>query len=337
MVSTLETREQERMLKVVLSGDRRRSADLALEMIAAGMSPTRFLVDVLRPVQTEVGWRWQLNELTVDQEHAATNAADYALSAVVLAGEAAPNGRTATVVCATGDLHWMPAKMAADLLTLHGWSVTFLGAVTEPAHLRRHLSTASPDLVTVTCSLALYYRGARDLVQVALDADVPVALGGAALAERHRCAALGANRFGDPDLAEFTASGPLGDEFPAKPNLAEADAILDRAIDLAVATLDRMAVSSPGVADHDETRRAAALENLEKTFGHVAGALMVGDQHVFDEYGTWLRMVMTSRGAAPDSIVRTIRACAETLVDHGFGEAAGVASATVDLLIETAS
>jgi methanogenic corrinoid protein MtbC1 len=44
------------------------------------------------------------------------------------------------VTCAEGEWHSLPARMVAEVLRLHGWQVTFLGASTPADHLRRLLT-----------------------------------------------------------------------------------------------------------------------------------------------------------------------------------------------------
>jgi B12 binding domain len=121
------------------------AAALAVRQLELGYRPDQVIVDLLAAAQEEVGRRWHQGTWSVADEHQATAVTDAALYGVSAAADAPRSTRgTAAVVCALGDWHTLPARMAAELLRLDGWDVVFLGGSLPAADLTRWLSDARP-------------------------------------------------------------------------------------------------------------------------------------------------------------------------------------------------
>ena len=142
-----------------------------------GASPEALVLDVLAPAQREVGRRWEDGRWTVAQEHAATAVTDTALG--LLALDAEPSGdRRALVACVEGEWHSLPARMAAEILRVRGWDVTFLGPSLPADDLARYVATQRPDVVGLSCSMPVALKGAARSVEACRRAGVPVLAGG---------------------------------------------------------------------------------------------------------------------------------------------------------------
>src|SRR4029450_778541 len=150
--------------------------------VARGRHPIQDIVQgLLARSQAEVGRRWETNQWSVADEHAATAITDAVLGVLAWRIEAAEDQDHVVVTCAEGEWHSLPARMAAEVLRLHGWQVTFLGASTPADHLRRFVAEVGSFGVVVSCSVPIFLGGALRSVQAAQSAGVPVLVGGRAL------------------------------------------------------------------------------------------------------------------------------------------------------------
>lgn len=118
-----------RYLRCVLDG--RSSAaigDLITEM-DRGMDIRSIYLDVLMPVQREIGRLWHAGKLGVAQEHLVTATTRRAMAVLSeRAPHAPPNGRRAIVAAVACDAHDIGPHAVADLYRLAGWCAIFPGA-----------------------------------------------------------------------------------------------------------------------------------------------------------------------------------------------------------------
>lgn len=124
--------------------DMRSAVRLVGDLIAGGATIAEVVEEVLRPAQIEVGRRWQDNEWSVAEEHAASAVTEAAL--MVAATSVAKPGSAGRVVlaCATDEWHTLPLRMVSGVLAEAGFDCVFLGPSVPAEHLRAYLSDTSP-------------------------------------------------------------------------------------------------------------------------------------------------------------------------------------------------
>src|SRR4051794_10013856 len=105
-------------LDAVLAPAARRAQALIGEAIAAGVGVGDIYLQVLAPVQAEIGRRWESAELSVAREHVATQITEAALAqlAARLPTGDGGRGRVAVVSCPAGERHSLGGQMVADFL-----------------------------------------------------------------------------------------------------------------------------------------------------------------------------------------------------------------------------
>lgn len=90
----------------LLRGDRRGAADRVLDAVRTGTPLRDIYLKVLQPVQHEVGRLWQLNGLSVAQEHFCTAATQLVMSMLYpYLFDGPRTDRVLVATCARGDLH----------------------------------------------------------------------------------------------------------------------------------------------------------------------------------------------------------------------------------------
>jgi MerR family transcriptional regulator, light-induced transcriptional regulator len=162
--------------------------------MAAGMEPEQIYLELLGPVLSSIGDRWERNELTVDQEHLASN---IALRVIGRLGPrfARRGRRRGSVVLGAppGDSHGIPLHLAADLLRAKGFEVTDLGA-DVPAPSFAHAIRRAHQLVAVgVCATTTGNEEnlAEALVAARAATEVPIVVGGGAIESDEQVLELG--------------------------------------------------------------------------------------------------------------------------------------------------
>ena len=175
-----------RFLDAQLAADRRAALRVVIDDgVRRGVSVSRLVMDVIRPAQYEIGQLWQMNKITIADEHIATAISQLALAQLYTHAEpAAATDRRILVACVEGELHDMGARMAADLLDLEGHSVVFLGASVPTDHLILKVRSEQPDLVVLSITMAFHVAALTTAVtrlREEITPAPPIAAGGRAL------------------------------------------------------------------------------------------------------------------------------------------------------------
>jgi methanogenic corrinoid protein MtbC1 len=296
--------EVERFVDHLARRDRRSAVRQALGLADAGTSVQDLVQGLLGPAQVEVGRRWEANRWSVADEHAATAITDAVLAALAWRIEAAEDQGHVVVTCAEGEWHSLPARMVAEVLRMHGWLVTFLGASTPADHLRRFLTEVNAVGVVVSCSVPIFLSGALRSVQAAQAEGVPVLVGGRAFGpDDLRARRLGADGWA-PDaaaaarlLGEWRRQPPAVDKRPTGMRDAEALELEAARPELVEAAMGELFLRFPPLAGYNETQLARTREDLGYILRFLEAALLTDDPRLFlDDFLPWLTGVLTSRG-----------------------------------------
>ena len=175
-----------RFLAAQLAADRREALRLVLdEGVKRGVRVPQLVLDVIRPAQQEIGRLWQINQISIADEHVATAISQLALAQLYPYGERhSATNRRILVACVEGELHDMGARMAADLLDLEGHDVIFLGASTPTDHLVGKIQDESPDLVVLSITMTFHVgalQSAVERIRAEVSPAPPIAAGGRAM------------------------------------------------------------------------------------------------------------------------------------------------------------
>ena len=187
--------------------------------IATGLQrsgvPLVDLLDLLvARAQGEVGRRWAADEWSVAQEHRATSIGEDVVAALAagVAGDAAvpPSGRRVMLSCVDGEWHTLPGRILTAALRADGHEVTYLGASVPARHLTAMLHDDGPDVVALSCALPTALPAARQTIELARSAGIPVVVGGRGFGPQGRWGlALGASNWAaDARTAGDGATGP---------------------------------------------------------------------------------------------------------------------------------
>lgn len=183
---------RERYLRAQLSGDRREAVRVVLEQgLGRGASVRDLQAMVVQAAQDEIGRLWQLNLVTIAQEHMATAISHLALAALFERAPArAAHGKRIAIACVEGELHDLPARLVADYLELDGFDVHFFGANVPHEDLVAMVRDESPDVIGLSVTMSFNVPALREAVsRLGVVTTVPLIAGGRAI-ELSRAAAL---------------------------------------------------------------------------------------------------------------------------------------------------
>jgi DNA-binding transcriptional MerR regulator len=182
------------------------AAHAVLDQLLGTLTVESVLRDVLLPYLRELGERWERGEVSVAQEHFASNLIRGRLASL---GRGWGNGRgpRAVLACVPGELHDIALLAFGIVLNRNGWRIEYLGASTPVDDLVGMVGAHPPDLVVLAAAAPERLEGLeQDLRR--LGRLAPLALAGAG-ATRATADAVGAHLLtDDPVTAAERVSRP---------------------------------------------------------------------------------------------------------------------------------
>ncbi|MFJ9906949.1 B12-binding domain-containing protein [Streptomyces sp. NPDC101152] len=298
---------------------------LALGLLRAGVAAEDVLLRLIAPAQAAVGARWVSTEWSVAQEHAATHVSERVVSGVAAAAaelrprDLAP-ARRVVFACVEGERHTLPARIAAEVLRLRGFDVTFLGANVLAPCMVSHLHRQGPDLVGLSCMIPVRLPAAHHLVECCRRAGAPVLAGGSGFGPGGVWArTLGADLYA-PDPA--TAAETLAVRWPQTPreaapleHLADEEyfRIAGQRAELLRRLLAHLLERYPRLRDPGAEHAEAVLEDLGRLPDVVAAANYVDDPQVLTDYLSFGAEFLHARGVPTAALGAALAALFEPL------------------------
>ena len=177
---------KEQYLRAQLAGDRREAVRLVVEegLANRGATIVELQSQVIGAAQDEIGRLWQMNLVTIAQEHMATAISHLSLAALFeRARVAAPLDKKIVIACVEGELHDLPARLVSDMLEINGFDVRFLGASVPHEHLVALVRDERPALIGLSVTMSFNLSALREAVaRLRVVTDAPIFVGGHALA-----------------------------------------------------------------------------------------------------------------------------------------------------------
>lgn len=148
------------------SGNRRQALVVARSALAEGIDIRDLYLDVFQPAMHEVGRLWEVNKMTVAQEHLATAITQSVMAQLYNHVFANPSvGRTLVATCIGGELHELGIRMVADFFEIEGWDVYYLGANVPASDVVATVEDRKADLLAISITLNTHVPLARDLIR----------------------------------------------------------------------------------------------------------------------------------------------------------------------------
>ncbi|MEM9455746.1 MAG: cobalamin-dependent protein [Myxococcota bacterium] len=155
----------QRYLDLLLEGRRREAIAAVLGAIDEGLSIHDVYLGVFQPVQYEIGRRWQLNQITIAQEHLCTATTQLIMSQLYpRLFNGAPPHHCVVVACVSGDLHEIGARFLADFFEMEGWDACYAGANLPTDGLVEMVEAQQADVLAVSATMVHHVDRVREAI-----------------------------------------------------------------------------------------------------------------------------------------------------------------------------
>ncbi|MCU0261579.1 MAG: cobalamin-dependent protein [Ilumatobacteraceae bacterium] len=307
-------------------GDAALAYRLVIDLMHDGTPMPVIIEEVFAPIQVESGDRWATGDVTISEEHVATAAVETLIAMLAGSFDQPVDTDTVVVVCAEGDDHTLPARMAAALLSYEGYRTLFLGTSVPADDLADYLRSADAEVLVVSCTRPANLLGARACVAAGHAAGVPVAVGGRAFAGGAHWEAIGADGYAATlsDLGVMLARwrpDPATAEHHALPLGPPTIDIVTRRTQLASDVADAL-----DHADASAVARRVAQDVADELVDVLAVAVHLDERTLLADQAGLLRALLAEHAGveiAPDQLLARLAAAVETAL--GSGHAALVA------------
>jgi methanogenic corrinoid protein MtbC1 len=159
-------------LNALLRGERHAASRLILDAVDGGASVRDIYLHVFERCQHEIGRLWQMNLLSVAQEHYCTAATQHIMSQLsphIAAAE--KKGRKLVATCVAGDQHEIGVRMVADFFEMEGWDAFYLGANAPTASVLEMLAEHEADVLAISVTITPNVRAAVRLIEAVRGSD----------------------------------------------------------------------------------------------------------------------------------------------------------------------
>jgi len=153
-------------LEALLDANRHAASKLILEAVEQGASIKEIYLNVFQPVQHEIGRLWQLNQISVAQEHYCTAVTQQVMSLLYPYIFSTPKtGYKLVATCIGGELHEIGVRMIADFFEMDGWNTYYLGANTPTESLIQTLEDRKPEILGISATMTSHISAVADLIK----------------------------------------------------------------------------------------------------------------------------------------------------------------------------
>ncbi len=202
-------------LNALLRMERHAASQLVLEAVASGVSVRDIYLSVFQPVQYEIGRLWQINKMSVAQEHYCTATTQLVMSQLypyIFTGQA--EKRVVVATCVGNELHEIGVRMVADFFEMDGWNSIYLGANVPTDALLTTLYSQQADLVCLAVTMTYHLRSAQEIIATMRShaelSHVKILVGGYPFkADPDLWKELGADGYGEDALAALSIANQL--------------------------------------------------------------------------------------------------------------------------------
>lgn len=152
-------------LQALLSVDRNEARKLIRAALRSGARIQDLYKYVFEPVQKEIGRLWQMNHISVAQEHYCTATTEMLLGEINRECEEIDRGPHFFLgTCVAGVQHSIGIRMISELLGSNGWKVYYTGANTPSANLVDLISKFHIDVLGISAATAKDLGQVRELI-----------------------------------------------------------------------------------------------------------------------------------------------------------------------------
>ena len=154
-------------LQLLLHGDAVGCLTLVEQSISTAEDLKYFYLNIISPALYRVGHLWEVNIISVAEEHIATAIVGRIMAALYPRFALFETTRGKAFVSAgPNEFHEIGARMVADFMEMDGWDVTYLGANTPVDMLLDTLKQHQPFVVALSVATVFNLGSARQIIRL---------------------------------------------------------------------------------------------------------------------------------------------------------------------------
>ncbi len=155
-----------RYLGSVLGGDRHGAMQIVHNALEDGTSVRDIYQHVFERTQLELGRLWQMNRITVAQEHYATAVTQMVMSQLYPRFfQNEKNGFTLVAACVGGELHEIGMRMVADFFEMEQWDTHYLGASTPADSIVEMTTERDADVLALSATMTFHVPDIANVIE----------------------------------------------------------------------------------------------------------------------------------------------------------------------------
>jgi len=154
-----------KFLRLLLNAERHAASQLIMDAVESGIEVKDIYLHVFQPSQHEIGRLWQMNQVSVAQEHYCTAATQLIMAQLyprIFRTE--KNGRTLVASSIAGELHEMGIRIITDFFEMEGWDTHYLGANSPTPSILHFLGKRKADVLAISATMTFHIREVENLI-----------------------------------------------------------------------------------------------------------------------------------------------------------------------------
>lgn len=160
-------KEARQYIKLLLSAQKNKATEFILDLATDAQAIRDIYLNILQPVQREIGMLWHTNKISVAQEHYSTGVTQLVISLMYpRLFDASPKNYSLVATCVSGELHEIGLRMVTDIMEIDGWDTTFLGANMPNQGILETIIKQKTDLVAISVTFPLNLHKAESLIDM---------------------------------------------------------------------------------------------------------------------------------------------------------------------------
>lgn len=154
-----------RYLELLLEGDRRRAIRFIMDLHERGESIRDIYLHVFQVSQYETGRLWQLNRISVADEHFCTATTQLAMSQLYPYMISSDDQQGCFVAaCVGNELHEIGVRMVADFMEMEGWETYYLGANTPVEAIIAACQERGARILGLSATITMQVRRIKEVI-----------------------------------------------------------------------------------------------------------------------------------------------------------------------------
>lgn len=153
-------------LRALLVGKRNVASQLILHAAETGTPVRELYLHVFQRTQYEAGRLWQINEISVAQEHYCSAATQFIMTQLYpyIFGMETKKRGSIVATCVSGDLHEIGVRMVSDFFEMDGWNSHYLGANVPAASVVQTLIEQKATVLAISVTISYHIAAVEALI-----------------------------------------------------------------------------------------------------------------------------------------------------------------------------